>query len=109
MSDVSAPVGPNPDWPPLQFPVLFADGALSTAWATGIVKFYFYRSDPEYRALPNTGSRDMPNAQVVMPTAGFVAMAALFERTVQRLIDQKMISEAEVARIRAIQGSPYAS
>jgi hypothetical protein len=43
--------------------------------------------------------------QVVMPTIGFVAMVALFERTVQRLIAQKMITEAEVAAIRSIQGS----
>ena len=64
-----------------------------------------FRADPEYRAQPNTGSKETPSMQVVMPTIGFVAMVALFERTVQRLIAQKMITEAEVAAIRSIQGS----
>jgi hypothetical protein len=103
MSDVSAPGSQVPaGWPRREFPVLFADGVTSTAWGPGIVKFYFFRSDPEFRATPNAGTNETPTTQVVMPVAGFVATAILFEQTVQRLIEQNAITQDDVDRARAI-------
>jgi hypothetical protein len=111
MSDVSGqgqsatpPRPPEPEWPQPQFPVIFADGVLSTAWGRGVVKFYFYRTDPEFRATPNSGGRDTPFAEVVMTVSGFAAMVIHFQRTLETLVQQNEITEVQVNQIRQAYG-----
>ena len=88
------------DFPPANFPTLFADGVLSMTHGRGVVKFYFHRIDPEMfaRGANNT----LPIAQVVMPAIGFAQMAAFFRRRIEMMIRDGTISEEQE---RAISGS----
>src|ERR1043166_1444887 len=85
-------------FPPPDFPTVFADGVLSAAWDAGVVKLFLYRNDPDFKA---TGARsDKPFRQLVLPIHGFAAMSIFHERILRTLRERGEISEEVVAVIR---------
>lgn len=80
-------------------PVFFADGVLSHAYAPGISKFYFYRtnSDP-LLALPN---RNVVVAQCIMQAEGFARTVHFFNYRLKLMVRDGAISQEAVDRIFA--------
>jgi len=105
MSDQQMPPGQTGpyeqvgDYPAPDFPTVFADGVMSTAWGRGLVKMYLYRTDPQFQARP--GSRDNPIEQIIMPVFGFAQMCALFGRTLKALVEQGHLSQEQLDAIYA--------
>src|SRR5262245_31968110 len=75
---------PISEFPSGQFPVVFADGVLSHASASGQAKFYLFRIDPNMYG--RGGAIFNPIAQVVMPTMGFLNTAAFLYKRAQAMV-----------------------
>jgi len=90
---------PPPEYPSPHFPVVFADGASNAAWGRGVIKWYFYRSEP---AMLNPGApaRDAAFAQVVMPVDAFAQMSAFFDQLVKSLVKDNHITQERVDQFR---------
>ena len=67
---------PVPIFPVAGLPVAFADAVRSFSHTDEVVKFYFSRVDPSVNAVGENQIAEV--AQVVMPVAGFLGMAAIF-------------------------------
>ena len=91
---------PVDDFPPSQFPTVFADGVMSIANSASVVKFYLYRFEPSFSGSGQ--SRNQAFAQVVMPMDGFAAAFALFERAVSQYVAQGLLPKERLDGFRRI-------
>lgn len=98
MSDTAQPIIAAPSYPTLNFPTIFVDQAVSLSRGSGVVKFYFARSDPDIGAiaLPNM----LPVCQVVIPIVGFAAMAVFFQQQLELMMEKKEIDRGIVEKLR---------
>lgn len=83
---------PASEFPQATFPTAFVDGVASHVNGEGISKIYFYRVDPNM--FGRGGITHNPTFQVVIPTRGFVEMAAFFYQRAKFLINTGVIDEA---------------
>ena len=90
-------------YPPLDFPVIFADGVASLANSPVIVKFYLYRYDPEFAGGGQT--KTQLTHQIVMPMDAFAATFTFFEAAVKKFVSQGSIAEARLEELRKIQAT----
>jgi hypothetical protein len=79
-------------------PIIFADGALSQTYAPGISKFWFYRIDVDPNA--EVPAETTPVLQVIMPADQFVSMVAFFERRLELMIRDGIVTEALLEEAR---------
>src|SRR5690242_7366458 len=100
MGDDRAKAIPAGEFPPPQFPTVFADGVMSVANSTSVVKFYLFRFEPSFSGSGQ--SQTQPFVQVVMPIDGFVATFAFFEAAVTRYKEQGLITQSRIDEIRQI-------
>lgn len=105
MSDQTAqPTGPTiiptEGFPPLNLPTLLADGVSNIAPSAQIVKFYFYRTDP------NTGDaalyKNQVFLQIAMATDSFANTCIFFERALKHLVATNLISQERVNQINSV-------
>src|ERR1051325_9261410 len=95
---VPAPPQP-PEYPPFNFPTVFADGALSAVWGTEFIKFYLGRNDPDFKAA-STVRQQTPFVLVAMPLSGFVQTVTFFDSILTQMIRDGYTSEEAVAAAR---------
>jgi hypothetical protein len=88
-------------------PIVFADAALSHVSAGGITKFFLSRVDPN--AYGRGGAIVNPALQIVMPTIGFLQMAAFFEQRIQALLKSGEVTQQQVDEARALAAKSPAS
>jgi hypothetical protein len=88
----------TPPYPTLNFPTVFVDQVVSLFRGSGIVRFYFARSDPDISAsaLPN----QLPICQVIMPIGGFAAMAVFFQQQLELMMQKEEIAREFVDQLR---------
>jgi hypothetical protein len=87
------------DFPPWNFPTVFADGVSSISQSSGNVKFYLARIEPN---LHGTGTSQVtPFAQVVMSATSFAHTVVFFEQQLKIMIEQRVISEEFMTKLRA--------
>src|SRR6185437_3649772 len=94
-----APGEKPPEFPLPHFPTVFADGVMSAAHSTSVVKYYLFRWEPEFAGHGN--SKPQAFAQVIMPMEGFAAMSVFFEKQLAEYVKLGLVSEAQVSRLRA--------
>lgn len=87
-----------PLYPERAFPVTFVDGVASIGSGPGIVKFYFYRTDPNIHG--SGGANTIPIRQIVMPMAGFVETAVFFAQYLEKLAADGTVSQAQIDEVR---------
>jgi len=98
VQQAQAALPPTGEFPPPQFPVVFADGVLNVANSPSVVKFYLYRFEASYAS--DGRSQTQPFAEVVMPMDGFAGAVTLFEAALRRFIIQGFITQARVDELR---------
>jgi hypothetical protein len=78
-------------------PVVFCDGVMSQSFATGISKFYLFRTD----ASPDVseGNKTVPILQIVMSANGFASMLHFFNHRLQLMVRDGAISQESVGQI----------
>ena len=79
------------DFPPPDFPNLYADGVSSFAPAPQTVKFILSRVEPHLQAQDR--SLVQPFAQVVMPMGGFLQTVAFFQSAVTNMMAQGIVTQ----------------
>jgi hypothetical protein len=89
---------PALDFPPVNFPTIFADGVQNLAHSPTVVKFYLMRFDPAFK--DSNRSQLTPVIQVVMPVDSFAQTALFFQRALENLIHQNIISQLQIEEIR---------
>jgi hypothetical protein len=94
----------QPHIPPVTTPTIFVDGVANIAPTAQVVKFYLYRTDPDATGKPQY--KNQVYAQVVMPTAGFIATAVFFERALRFLVEKKYVTEAALEELRRLDVAP---
>ncbi len=77
-------------YPHPAFPAVFADGVLSIANSSTVVKFYFARTEPSFAG--DGTSIQQAFAQVIMPMDAFVATFAFFEVAINRYMHDGLIT-----------------
>lgn len=92
------------EYPGAAIPTIFADGVRNLANSSHIVKFYFYRLDPNVQDSNKAQVRTC--AQAVMPVDGFVNMYVFFERAIQALQAQGIVTGQVVDQARQAQTGP---
>lgn len=90
---------PLDDFPPLGFPVTYADAVLSAVRATPNVKFYLSRFDPH--PFGEGGAVNTPTLQVIMPHEGFAGAAVFFAQTLALLVAEKKVDKKSLETILA--------
>jgi hypothetical protein len=105
---------PLSEFPDSRFPTAFADGVSSLTPGPGIVKFFFYRVDPN--TLGRGGTVNSPFLQIAMHNYGFAQMTLFFQRQLKKLVEQKQIPQAivdqmegELDMIEAAQTAPQST
>jgi hypothetical protein len=88
------------DFPPPQFPTIFADNAGSLVNSASIVKFFLNRFDPSFQG--DGRSQTQAIAQVVMPIEGFGFMFVFFEAQIRTMINNGFITEAQLTEWRSV-------
>ena len=85
---------PDPVYPPLGTPVVYADYVPNLNYAPDLVKFYLMRNDPSVNAV----GASQPNivGQVVMSTNGFIATATFFKRMLAHMVQEGVITQSAV-------------
>lgn len=94
----------DPGHPDRNFPVVFVDGITGISWGTGVVKFYFFRTDPEFHAAH--GPINNPVVQMVMPIDSFIAVSVFFRKAIETLKENNVISQAQIDLAEAAWGKP---
>lgn len=89
------------EYPRAEIPTIFADGVKNMANSTHIVKFYFYRLDPNVHDPNKAQLRTC--AQAVLPMDGFINMYAFLERAIQTLQAQGIITAEALDAARRAQ------
>jgi hypothetical protein len=100
MVDDTVKAIPANDFPPSQFPTVFADGVMSIANSSTVVKFFLFRFEPSFSGSGQ--SQTQPFAQVVMPMDGFAATFSFFEAAVKKYIEQGLITQSRLDEFRKI-------
>jgi hypothetical protein len=98
LEEPSFPVRPDPEFPPLQFPVVFADNIQSMATGPGFVKFYLSRIDPDIHGGGTTKTTVV--CQVVMPAVGFAVASVFFQRQLDLMVKNNAIDPTMVQQMR---------
>jgi hypothetical protein len=80
-----------------EIPAIFADGVISQAFAPGITKFFFYRTDTG--PIIAEGDKTIPVAQIIMPAEGFAAMVHFLQHRLKLMIEHGAISQEAVDKI----------
>ena len=89
-----------PEYPPLEFPVIFADGISSMAHGNGHVKIYLMRTNP---SMYGSGSSNtQPFAQLVMLSKAFISAAVFMSRHMQEMLKSGAISQADMTLRRPL-------
>ena len=88
------------DFPPPQFPTVFADGVSTLVNSQTVVKFFLSRFEPSFKG--DGRSQLQAFAQVVMPMDGFATMFVFFEAQLKTMIKAGYVSEERLAELRAI-------
>jgi hypothetical protein len=89
------------EYPGVDIPTFFADGIINLANSPYILKFYFYRLDPNVRNPQKAEATAC--AQVVMPMNGFLNMYAFLEKAVETLRAQGVVTEKALDEARKAQ------
>ena len=98
MTDTAQPIIGKPPYPTLNLPTIFVDHAVSLFHGSGIVRFYFARSDPDISA--STSPNQVPVCQVVIPIVGFAEMTVFFQQQLERMLQNNEIDSAVVNQMR---------
>ncbi len=99
-ADTAARMGrPVSEFPDPRFPTLYADGIASLTPGPGMMRMFFYRSDPN--ALGRGGIVNNPVLQVAMPMHGFAQMALFVRKQLDLLVEQNQFPHEMVAQIEA--------
>lgn len=88
---------PGSEFPASTLPTTFADGLSSYARGDGVIKMFFYRTDPNM--FGRGGSVANPFLQVVVPLDGFVRSAVLLQRALKGLIDGGFVTEERIKEV----------
>ncbi len=80
-------------FPPLDFPVVFADGVRSASWSKMIAKVYLARIDPHFTGSGE--SHQMPHIQIVFPMDGFLGSMKFLNEVVKRLARENIITREQ--------------
>lgn len=88
---------PASEFPGSTFPSAFADGIASYARGEGVMKLYFYRTDPNM--FGRGGYVYNPFAQIIMPNEGFVRAVVLLQRALNSLIQAGQVTQEEINQI----------
>jgi hypothetical protein len=99
-ADTDTTRNPQGDFPPPQFPTVFADAVGTLANSPTTVKFFLSRFEPSFAG--DGRSQLQPFAQVVMPMDGFAATFVFFEAQLRTLVQAGYISEQRLAELREI-------
>jgi hypothetical protein len=99
-NDATAGQAQPGEYPPPNFPTVFADGVQSLINSPAIVKFFLARFEPTF--VGDGRSQLQSFAQVIMPIDGFAMTAVFFEAQLRLLIQNGYITETRVAELRAI-------
>lgn len=86
------------NYPPFNFPCVFADGVSSLSYSKSVVKFFLCRFEPELGGTP--GSKLTPMAQVVMPMEAFIATLAFFEIRLEALKAAGLVTQSQLDEAR---------
>jgi hypothetical protein len=82
-----------------EIPIFFADGIASHSFASGISKFYFYRTDSD--ALAPVDNVNVPVAQAVMSAEGFAKALHFLNHRLKLMIRAGAISQEAVDAVFA--------
>jgi hypothetical protein len=88
------------EFPPPNFPTVFADGVLSLVNSRTTVKYFLARFEPSF--IGDGRSQMQAFAQVVMPMDGFAMMFVFFEAQIRVLVENGYITEEHLNELRAI-------
>jgi hypothetical protein len=91
-----------PEYPPFNFPTVFADGVLSAVWGGEFIKFYLGRNDPDFRAASKV-RQQTPFVLVAMPLSGFLQATTFFDSILERMIEDGTVTQEQIAVQRAKQ------
>ena len=99
MSDESETPSPSAEFPPPNFPTVYADGVMNVAHGSQVVKFYLSRFDPSFN-VSNSASQNTPIAQVIMPLYSFIDTAVFFEQALNAMVAEGLITQEYVDALR---------
>lgn len=85
---------PATEFPSHTFPSAFADGVSGYARGEGVIKIFFYRTDPNM--FGRGGFAYNPFAQVIMPNEGFVRSVILLQRALNSMIESGHVTKEQV-------------
>jgi hypothetical protein len=95
--------GGTREFPPFNFPTIFADGISNAAYGQSIMRLYLARNDPSF-SPDSIEAHTQPFAQLVMSLDGFVATTLFLQNVLSRLITENFVTEEQIAEIRARRG-----
>jgi hypothetical protein len=87
-------------FPPPNLPTVFADGVMSIANSSSVIKFFLARIEPSFAG--DGRSQLQAFAQVIMPMDGFASMFVFFEAQLSVLVQSGVITEQRLAELRAV-------
>lgn len=88
------------EFPPPQFPTVFADAVQSLTNSPTNVKYFLARYEPSF--VGDGRSQLQSFAQVIMPMDGFVSMFVFFEAQLRLFVQQGFITEQRLEELRAV-------
>ena len=92
---------PSPvQFPPLGFPLIYADDVANLSKAEHVIKFYITRDDPSILGQTRVAQR-APTAQIVMPVDGFIRAVLFLNHSLNVMVSENLITQAEIDRIRS--------
>lgn len=91
------------EFPPFNFPVIFADGVQSIGWSAANIKFYLMRIEPS--SIGSGKTQQQSFAQVVMPMDGFLSAFAFFEAAIEQLKKAELVKQERIDELRKAQSN----
>jgi hypothetical protein len=91
------------EFPPFDFPTIFADGVSNAAYGQSMMRLYLARNDPSF-SPHSIEAHTQPCAQLVMSVEDFITTALFLQNVLSRLISENFVTEEQIAEIRARRG-----
>jgi hypothetical protein len=98
---------PAAGFPPVGLPTVFADLLLNVSPTPTTVRFYLGRNEPDVGGVNRF--RNVPVAQIVMPTDGFVGMVVFLQGALETFVNSGAISQELVDALRKQLSQPASS
>jgi hypothetical protein len=85
-------------------PSIFCDGVVNVAPSGQEAKFYLYRTDRDTVAGPTQerAYRNQIIAQIIMPLDSYIQTTLFFNRVLNALVDNGMVSQERIDHISAL-------